>query len=77
MGLPGHYPNPEFLAAIDEVIAAAPGAGKIAGLGGVYDENILPDFDKLRKRLFLAGADMSFILAGGKLRGAFFNNLKV
>ena len=52
-------------------------AGKIAGLGGVYDETILPDFVKRGMRFFLGGADMSFILAGGKLRGAFFNNLKV
>ena len=77
MGIPGQYTNPDFLAAIDKVIAAARGAGKFPGLGGVYDESILPDFVARGMRFFLGGADMSFILAGGKARGAFFNGLKV
>ena len=77
MGIPGESTNPDFLAAIDKVIAAAQGAGKFAGLGGVYDEAILPDFVARGMRFFLGGADMSFILAGGKARGAFFNGLKV
>ena len=77
MGIPGESTNPKFLAAIDKVIAAAHGAGKHAGLGGVYDEKILPDFAARGMRFFLGGADMSFILAGGKSRGAFFNSLKV
>ncbi len=77
MGIPGESTNPDFLAAIDKVIAAAQGAGKFAGLGGVYDEAILPDFVDRGMRFFLGGADMSFILAGGKARGAFFNGLKV
>jgi 2-keto-3-deoxy-L-rhamnonate aldolase RhmA len=77
MGIPGQYSNPDFLAAIDTVIAAARDAGKHPGLGGVYDESILPDFVARGMRFFLGGADMSFILAGGKARGAFFNGLKV
>jgi len=76
MGIPGQSTNPGFLAAIDKVIASAHDAGKIAGLGGVYDEGILPDFVNRGMRFFLGGADMSFILAGGKSRGSFFNNLK-
>jgi 2-keto-3-deoxy-L-rhamnonate aldolase RhmA len=77
MGIPGQYTNPDFLDAIDAVIAAAQGAGKWPGLGGVYDEAILPDFVKRGMRFFLGGADMSFILAGGRARGAFFNGLSV
>ena len=76
MGIPGQSTNPDFLAAVDKVIASAHDAGKIAGLGGVYDEGILPDFVNRGMRFFLGGADMSFILAGGKSRGSFFNNLK-
>lgn len=77
MGIPGQSTHPDFLAAIDKVIAAAQGAGKWPGLGGVYDEKILPDFAARGMRFFLGGADMSFILAGGKARGAFFNNLNI
>ncbi len=77
MGISGQSTHPDFLEAIDTVIAAAHGAGKWAGLGGVYDEKILPDFVARGMRFFLGGADMSFVLAGGRARGAFFNNLKV
>ena len=77
MGIAGQFSNPEFLTAIDTVIAAAKGAGKWPGLGGIYDEAILPDFADRGMRFFLGGVDMSFILAGGKSRGAFFNGLSV
>ncbi|NKB56439.1 MAG: aldolase [Alphaproteobacteria bacterium] len=77
MGISGQFTNPDFLDAIDTVIAAAQGAGKWPGLGGVYDESILPDFVKRGMRFFLGGADMSFILAGGRSRAKFFNELTV
>lgn len=77
MGIPGQFSHPDFLAAIDKVIAAATTLGKWPGLGGIYDEAILPGFAQRGMRFFLGGADMSFILAGGKARGAFFNSLAV
>jgi 2-keto-3-deoxy-L-rhamnonate aldolase RhmA len=77
MGISGQFTNPDFLKAIDTVIAAAQGAGKWPGLGGIYDEAILPDFVKHGMRFFLGGVDMSFILAGGRARAKFFNELTV
>ena len=74
MGMAGQFQNQAFIEAIDQVIAAAQGAGKWPGLGGIYDEAILPGFIDAGMRFFLGGADMSFILAGGRSRGAFFNN---
>ena len=74
MGMAGQFQNQAFIEAIDQVIAAARGAGKWPGLGGIYDEAILPGFIDAGMRFFLGGADMSFILAGGRSRGAFFNN---
>ncbi|MCH7943962.1 MAG: aldolase, partial [Proteobacteria bacterium] len=76
MGMAGQFQNQAFIEAIDQVIAAARGAGKWPGLGGIYDEAILPGFIDAGMRFFLGGADMSFILAGGRSRGAFFNNYK-
>ncbi|MBT7770591.1 MAG: aldolase, partial [Rhodospirillales bacterium] len=67
--------NPDFIAAIGKIADAASGAGKWSGLGGVYDEAILPGFAKQGITFFLGGADMAFILAGGKARGAFFAGL--
>jgi 4-hydroxy-2-oxoheptanedioate aldolase len=75
MGIPGQYENPDFVAAIDSVIAAAQGANVWPGLGGVYDEALLPGFVGKGMKFLLGGSDMSFMLAGGKARGAFFNNL--
>ncbi|MBT6220331.1 MAG: aldolase [Rhodospirillaceae bacterium] len=75
MGIPGQFQNPDFIAAICKIADAASGAGKWSGLGGVYDEAILPGFAKQGITFFLGGADMAFILAGGKARGAFFAGL--
>lgn len=77
MGIAGQFQNAAFTEAIDRVIAAARGAGKWAGLGGIYDEAILPGFLDAGMRFILGGADMAFILAGGKSRGAFFNNYRL
>ena len=59
MGIPGQSTNPDFLAAIDKVIASAHDAGKISGLGGVYDEGIIPDFVNRGMRFFLGGAALA------------------
>jgi len=75
MGIPGQFQHPDFVDNIGKVVDAATGAGKWAGLGGVYDEAILPGFAERGMKFFLGGADMAFILAGGKARGAFFNSL--
>lgn len=75
MGIPGQFQNPLFLDAVGSVIDAVKAAGKWPGLGGIYDEAILPGFAERGMRFFLGGADMSFILAGGRSRGKFFNDL--
>ena len=46
----------------------AKAAGKWAGLGGVYDEAILPGFIERGMRFLLGGSDRAFILAGAKAR---------
>ena len=75
MGIPGQYQNADFVASIDKVIAAAQSAGVWPGLGGVYDEKLLPGFVEKGMKFLLGGSDMSFLMAGGKARGKFFNSL--
>jgi 2-keto-3-deoxy-L-rhamnonate aldolase RhmA len=75
MGIPGQFQNPDFIKAVGQVVDAAKGAQKFPGLGGIYDETILPSFAKRGIRFFLGGSDLAFILAGGKARGTFFNSL--
>lgn len=77
MGIAGQFASAPFADALDTVIAAARGAGKWAGLGGVYDEAVLPRFLDRGMRFMLGGADLSFILAGGRSRGAFYNNYRL
>lgn len=76
MGIPGQFQNPDFVDAVGKVVDAAVAESKWPGLGGVYDETILPGFAERGIRFFLGGADMSFILSGARARGAFFNQLK-
>ena len=77
MGIPGEFENPEFVNAVATVVDATFTASKWSGLGGVYDETILPKFFELGIRFFLGGSDLAFILAGAKARGSFFNNLQL
>ncbi|MBL4721190.1 MAG: aldolase, partial [Alphaproteobacteria bacterium] len=48
---------------------------KWPGLGGVYDDALLPGFAESGMRFFLGGADMSFMLAGARARGDLFRKL--
>ena len=75
MGIPGQFKNPDFVDAVGKVVDAAVAESKWPGLGGVYDEKILPEFVKRGMRFFLGGSDLSFILDGGRSRGAFFNGI--
>ena len=75
MGIPGQFQSPKFVEAISSVAKATLSVSKWPGLGGVYDETILPSFAKLGICFFLGGSDLSFILAGARARGDFFNNL--
>ena len=75
MGIPGQFQSPKFVEAISSVAKATLSVSKWPGLGGVYDETILPSFAKLGIRFFLGGSDLSFILAGARARGDIFNNL--
>lgn len=67
-GMRGQFGSTQFVAVIEKFIDSAEGAGKWAGLGGVYDESILPDFVTRGMRFFLGGADTSFIMGGARAR---------
>ena len=75
MGIPGEFTRPEYKAAIRSVIEAAEAAGKRAGIGGIYNEELMAEFVEAGARFLLGGADLAFILAGAKARGKFLNEL--
>ncbi len=75
MGIPGEVGHPDFVAALERVIAAARGAGKFAGLGGVYQEDLMARYVQMGVRFLFGGADMSFMMAAARKRSAFLNGL--
>jgi len=66
MGIPGGFHNPRFIAAMEETIAACRFHGKWAGLGGMYDADLLDRFIASGVQFVLAGSDLSFLMAEAK-----------
>ena len=76
MGIPGDYANERVVDAYDKTVAACRAPGKWAGMGGVYDELLMPRYIEKGVRFVLAGADLSFMLAGAAQRTGFLRKLK-
>lgn len=66
-GLPGHA---RVQSAIDRVAAACHSAGKVLGLGGVYDTVWLPHYVQRGARFIAGGNDQGFVLAAATERAA-------
>src|SRR5713101_7409223 len=76
MGIPGEFDSPRVADAYDRTIAACRAHGKWAGMGGIYDEQLMPRYIDKGVRFVLAGADLSFMLAAATRRTAFLRGLK-
>ena len=77
MGIPGHFNNARVVAAYERTIAACRAHGKWAGMGGIYDEQIMPRYIEKGVRFVLGGADLSFMLGAATRRTSFLRDLKV
>src|ERR1700719_3681349 len=76
MGIPGDYGNARVVEAYDKTVAACRAHGKWAGMGGIYDERLMPRYIDRGVRFVLAGADLSFMMAAASQRTAFLRDLK-
>jgi 4-hydroxy-2-oxoheptanedioate aldolase len=76
MGIPGDFANERVAEAYERTVAACRAHGKWAGMGGVYDEQLMPRYIAKGARFILAGADLSFMLAAATRRTAFLRELK-
>jgi 2-keto-3-deoxy-L-rhamnonate aldolase RhmA len=76
MGIPGDFANERVIDAYDKTVAACRAHGKWAGMGGIYDEQLMPRYIERGVRFVLAGADLSFMLAAASRRTAFLRDLK-
>lgn len=70
LGIPGQIGDETIAAAYRRVIAACSAHGKIAGMGGVYDEDCARRYIGMGIRLVLAGNDHGLLMAALKGRVA-------
>jgi 2-keto-3-deoxy-L-rhamnonate aldolase RhmA len=75
LGIAGSHGHPQMQAAVVAVAAAARDAGKIAGMGGVYDEATMRTYLALGVRLIAGGSDMSFMMSAAAARAKFVHGL--
>jgi len=68
MGKPGAFGDPEVVAAIERVIAAAAAHGKFAGLGGERDLARQLDFIRKGVRFVTTQTDLGFLMAAASQR---------
>lgn len=68
MGKPGKFGDPEVVAAVESVIAAAAAHGKFAGLGGERDQERQLAFIRKGVRFVTTQTDIGFLMAAASQR---------
>ena len=68
MGIPGQIDNPRLGEALAKVVEACKAHGKVPGLGGVYQPDLMRRYIALGMRLVLSGSDLSLLMAAGQDR---------
>jgi 2-keto-3-deoxy-L-rhamnonate aldolase RhmA len=76
LGVPGEFGNRLVREAYASTINACRRHGKYAGMGGIYDEQLMSEYIEAGVRFLLGGSDVSFMMAGAKQRGAFLRKLQ-
>jgi 4-hydroxy-2-oxoheptanedioate aldolase len=66
MEIPGAFADVRFTGATDTVIAACRAEGKLCGIGGLYDFEVLRGYVAAGMRFVLAGSDISFFMEGAR-----------
>ena len=76
MGIPGQIGHERVQAAYATVAAACRSAGKVLGMGGVYDETWASAYIGLGARFILAGSDHTMLMAAAGARSGFLRGLQ-
>ncbi|MBL6454685.1 aldolase [Belnapia sp. T6] len=76
MGIAGQIGHPDIQAAYRKVAAACQAAGKILGMGGVYDEEWARTYIQGGARFLLSGSDHVMIMTAAKARSGFLRGLQ-
>jgi 2-keto-3-deoxy-L-rhamnonate aldolase RhmA len=75
LGISGQLGHPKVIDAYAKVGAACAKAGKVLGMGGVYDQENATRYIGMGARFILSGADHSYIMAGASARTAFLREV--
>ncbi|MBX6746484.1 MAG: aldolase [Acetobacteraceae bacterium] len=76
MGIAGQIGHKDVYAAYEKVAAACARAGKILGMGGVYDEVHAAAYIRMGARFLLGGSDHNLLMAGALMRSKFLRGLQ-
>ena len=68
MGIPGQVGDPRIAEIYERIIAACRANGKYAGLGGVYDLELMQRYIALGMQFILCGNDLSMLMAAARER---------
>lgn len=68
MGIPGQVDDPRIAEIYQRVIAACRANGLYAGLGGVYEPNLMQRYIALGMQFVLVGSDLSLLMAAARER---------
>ncbi len=75
MGITGQLGHARVKEVIDRVCQACERHGKVAGVGGVYDEALMREYVGKGARLILSGSDLAFLMAGAKARSSMLRTI--
>jgi 2-keto-3-deoxy-L-rhamnonate aldolase RhmA len=75
LGVSGQLGHPKVIEAYARVAAACARAGKVLGMGGVYDQENATRYIGMGARFILSGADHSYIMAGASARTGFLREV--
>ena len=75
LGITGQLGDPRVREVIATVCAACERHGKVAGVGGVYDEALMREYITMGARLILSGSDLAFLMAGAKARSSMLRTI--
>ncbi len=66
MGIPGQAGDSRVVAHYETAAAACEKHGKVLGMGGIYDPDVMRGYVKLGARMILAGNDFPFLMKAAK-----------
>jgi 4-hydroxy-2-oxoheptanedioate aldolase len=75
MGIPGEIGHANVVQAYTIMTQECARHGKIAGMGGVYDQENAARYIRLGVRFVLGGSDHALLMAGAKARASFLKGL--